>query len=186
MKRSLIRSAILSTATLTLIVTFGSVKVAAHDDDQRHEQTDRQRIEIGFKIAPVPPDLKDKNPELVGLGSYLVNAVGGCSDCHTNPNFANGGNPFMGQPKQINATNYLAGGMAFGPFISRNLTPKNGLPAGRTFKEFKEVLRNGTDFNNPGQLLQVMPWPDYQDMSNHDIRAIYEYLRSIPPATPGS
>lgn len=156
------------------------------DHNDRHDQTERERIVRGFKIAPVPLDLKGKDPELVGLGSYLVNAVGGCNDCHTNPNFANGGDPFQGQPKQINATNYLAGGMAFGPFISRNLTPEHGLPAGRTYKEFKEILRKGTDFDNPGQLLQVMPWPGYQEMSDHDIRAMYEYLRAIPPATPGS
>jgi hypothetical protein len=28
----------------------------------------------GFEIAPVPLDLIDKNPLLVGLGSYIVNA----------------------------------------------------------------------------------------------------------------
>jgi hypothetical protein len=31
-----------------------------------------------------------------------------------------------------------------------------------------------------GNLLQVMPWPDFQDMSGHDIEAIYEYLSAIP------
>ncbi len=181
------RSLIISAATLVLVAAFGSIRVAANDrdDHDRHNQTDKERIERGFRIAPVPLNLKGKDPELVGLGSCLVNA-GGCNDCHTNPNFANGHNPFMGQPKQINATNYLAGGMAFGPFISRNLTPEHGLPAGRTFSQFKEILRKGTDFDNPGQLLQVMPWPGYQDLTDHDIRAIYEYLRSIPPATPGS
>ena len=61
---------------------------------------------------------------MVGLGSYLVNAVGGCNDCHTNPSYATGGDPFMGQKKVVNAKNYLAGGQAFGPFISRNLTPE--------------------------------------------------------------
>lgn len=31
-----------------------------------------------------------------------------------------------------------------------------------------------------GNLLQVMPWPDFQDMSDHDIEAIYEYLSAVP------
>lgn len=187
------RSILLSVGTLALVAALGSAKVAADDRDRddrhhddRHDQTDRERIERGFRIAPVPLNLRGKDPELVGLGSYLVNAVGGCNDCHTNPNFADGGNPFLGEPKKINAKNYLAGGMAFGPFISRNLTPENGLPAGHTFKEFKQIIRKGTDFDNPGQLLQVMPWPGYQEMSDHDIRAMYEYLRAIPPAKPGS
>jgi hypothetical protein len=25
-----------------------------------------------------------------------------------------------------------------------------------------------------------MPWPDFQDMTEHDLRAIYEYLSAIP------
>src|SRR4051794_4815650 len=37
---------------------------------------------IGLSIAPVSLDLRGKNHELVGLGSYIVNAQGGCNDCH--------------------------------------------------------------------------------------------------------
>jgi hypothetical protein len=29
-------------------------------------------------------------------------------------------------------------------------------------------------------LLQVMPWPVYRNMTDRDLRAIYEYLRAIP------
>lgn len=31
-----------------------------------------------------------------------------------------------------------------------------------------------------GDLLQIMPWPIYHHMTDHDLRAIYEYLRAIP------
>jgi hypothetical protein len=31
-----------------------------------------------------------------------------------------------------------------------------------------------------GALLQIMPWPLYHNMTTHDLRAIYEYLRAIP------
>ena len=56
----------------------------------------------------------------------------GCNDCHTVPSYAVGGNPFLGEPEVINAPCYLAGGAAFGPFVSRNITPRaNGLPAAR-------------------------------------------------------
>jgi hypothetical protein len=34
-----------------------------------------------------------------------------------------------------------------------------------------------------GNLLQVMPWPTFQNMTDHDLRAIYEYLSSIPCIT---
>jgi hypothetical protein len=61
-------------------------------------------------------------------------------------------------------------------------------------------MRHGTDFDhihpncpasgpllfncvNPpfdGDLLQVMRWPDFQDMTDHDLLAIYTYLSAIP------
>lgn len=158
-------------------------------DDDKHEG-DESRIRQGFDIAPVPLDLKGKNRALVGLGSYLVNAAGGCNDCHTNPSYATGGDPFKGQAKKINAKNYLAGGVQFGPFTSRNLTPEaNGKPAGLTFGEFRMVIRTGIDLDHLhpqiSPLLQVMPWPVYQSLTDRDLAAIYEYLSSIPAAKPG-
>jgi hypothetical protein len=153
---------------------------------------DESKIQQGFAINPVPLNMHGKNRALVGLGSYLVNAIGGCNDCHTNPSYATGGNPYLlGQHKAINAAVYLGGGQAFGPFISRNLTPdKSGLPEdGRTFSDFLLIMTTGVDLehlhpNLPpplnGALLQVMPWPTYQSMTDRDLRAIYEYLSSIP------
>jgi hypothetical protein len=165
---------------------FTLTTVAKQDDPGRADEA--SRIQQGFDIAPVHLDLQGKNRALVGLGSYLVNAVASCNECHTNPSYAHGGNPFMGQPKQVNTTHYLAGGMQFGPFTSRNLTPEDGLPAGHTFDEFLQIMRHGTDFDHAhpqmGPLLQVMPWPVFQDMTDRDLRAIYEYLRTIPPAVP--
>ncbi|HEY7289395.1 MAG TPA: hypothetical protein VH583_06115 [Vicinamibacterales bacterium] len=149
------------------------------------------RIARGYRIAPVRLNLSQKNPFLVGLGSYVVNAVGGCNDCHTNPPYAAGGNPFQGQPKHVNTANYLAGGMAFGPIVSRNLTPDSkGLPAGLTYDQFQRTIRTGVDQKNLhpqiSPLLQVMPWPVYQDMTERDLRAVYEYLRAIPHAEPAA
>ena len=141
----------------------------------------------GYKIAPVQLTVGNRNPFRVGWGSYLVNALGGCNDCHTNPSYADGGDPYQGQPKKINAAAYLGGGQAFGPFISRNLTPVNGLPAGLTLVQFTEVFQKGTDIKKVhpqiSPLLQVMPWPVFQNMNPRQIRAIYEYLSSIPPVT---
>jgi hypothetical protein len=140
------------------------------------------RIAKGFQIAPVPLNLAGLNRDLVGLGSYLVNAGGACNDCHTNPPFAPGGDPFAGQPKRINKARYLAGDTSFGPgVVSRNLTPdRNGRPAGLTLDQFVHTLRTGKDPDHPSRLLQVMPWPVYQDLTYGDLRAIYAYLRAIP------
>lgn len=143
-------------------------------------------VAIGLRIAPVPLDLAGKPVGKVGLGSYIVNAQGGCNDCHTSPPYAAGGDPFLGQKMVVNAANYLAGGVHFGPFISRNITPDaTGKPAGLTLDEFIHVLRTGEDPDEPGTLLQVMPWPVYGQMSDHDLEAIWWYLSAIPHAEPG-
>lgn len=127
-----------------------------------------------------------------------------------NSQYVTGGNPYMGQPKMINQATYLGGGRDFGPvvpgspsahIISRNLTPdKTGLPeGGRSFADFVQIMRTGVDLDNlhptcpsgvvntgcipapfQGELLQVMPWPDLQNLTDHDLRAIYEYLSAIP------
>jgi hypothetical protein len=145
--------------------------------------TEASRIQRGYQIVPVPLKLRGLNRSLVGLGSYIVNAQAGCNDCHTNPPYAPGGDPFQGQPEHINTAGYLAGGVHFGPFVSRNITPDDeGLPAGLTFPEFRHVLRTGHDPDDPSgeSLLQVMPWPVFRHMTDRDLRAIYEYLRAIP------
>lgn len=144
------------------------------------------QVRKGYDLAPVPLNLSGLNPALVGLGSYIVNAQGGCNDCHTIPSYAPGGDPFAGQPEVVNQARYLAGGATFGPFTSRNLTPRGqaGLPAGLTREQFVEAMRVGTDFKNRhpqiSPLLQVMPWPVYGKMSDRELQAIYEYLRAIP------
>jgi hypothetical protein len=206
------------------------------------------RIDQGFAIAPVPLNLAGRNHDLVGLGSYLVNAVGDCNGCHSSgapPLFLypykTGKNPYFHQPAKIDPGAYLSGGTNFGSIgfvgtptgpnfyagpsiISRNLTPnKNGLPeGGHTLAQFKQIMRSGTDFDHihptctaaqiaaivggatpppvcipsgdivfdptqpayhnvpDGNLLQIMPWPTFSHMSDHDLEAIYEYLSAIP------
>jgi len=157
----------------------------------------------GRQIAPVSLNLQGKNPELVYIGSYLVNAQLGCNSCHTCPSYR-GRNPFRvggpgldppGRPGPINTANYLAGGVPFPgrgvPFqgstlAGSNLTPDSaGLPGGLTYEDFKDAMQNGSVSHKPGHVLQVMPWPLYRNLYENDLTAIYQYLSSIPPAQPG-
>jgi len=189
------------------------------------------RVLQGFAIAPVPLNLDGKDINLVGLGSYLVNAVGDCNGCHTggappNFNYLSGRNPYFNQTAIVNPKQYLNGGQPFGQvgtptgpnmyagptIVSRNLTPdKTGMPeGGHTLAQFIQIMRTGTDFDHAhptctagqiaaieggatpnciptspgnttdGNLLQVMPWPTFANMQNHDLEAIYAYLSAIP------
>jgi len=172
------------------------------------------KIQIGFQIAPVKLNLTGKDPTLVGLGSYIVNAENDCNACHnsgTAPNFEYlpGANPYANQRKVLNPATYLGGGQNFGPvgppptpdIVTRNLTPdKTGRPeGGHTFEQFRQIIRTGKDFDRlhpnctatittacipastgiDGDLLQIMPWPYYQSMTDHDLLAIYTYLSAI-------
>jgi hypothetical protein len=107
----------------------------------------------------------------------------------------------------VNPATYLGGGRNFGALvpgsaniISRNLTPDStGRPlGGDSFEEFLMILRTGADTDSlhptctgapnsgcipapfDGNLLQIMPWTNIGKMNEHDLRAIYEYLSSIP------
>lgn len=178
------------TRVFTIVALAGICAMAAFSQDTRaQDANEASKIRKGYSIAPVPLNLAGKNIGLVGLGSYIVNAQGGCTDCHTNPPYAAGGDPFLGEPTVGNQAGYLGGGTAFGPFISRNLTPNRfGRPANLSLDEFLFVLTTGTDVKGTppfvpsveGDLLQVMPWPVYRHMTERDKRAIYEYLRAIP------
>jgi hypothetical protein len=215
------------------VMLLRSPAVQARGDGENDEAS---LIRIGFNIAPVPLNLEGKNQDLVGLGSFIVNAQADCNGCHTaggppNFNYAAGGNPYFGQKTVVDPTVYLSGGSNFGPvgtptgplgyagpnMITRNLTPDNtGRPeGGHTLAEFKQIMRTGVDFNHihpictaaqlaqieattdpnaslpvcipatmgnsvDGDLLQIMPWPVFHNMTDHQIEAIYEYLSAIP------
>jgi hypothetical protein len=171
------------------------------------------KIAKGFAIAPVPLNLAGRDSNLVGYGSYLINAVGDCNGCHTKDaqtEYANGGNPYFGQYPKVNSATYLGGGSDFGAFpdptgpfphiVTRNLTPdKSGKPAGGlALSDFMLIMRTGFDMDKvhptcagkpdgkcipapfKGDLLQIMPWPVFQNMTDRDLQAMYEYLSAIP------
>jgi len=177
------------------VTLTSNLPVKGNDDDRNREDEGALEVQIGFSIAPVKLNLKDKDPELVGLGSYIVNAQGGCNDCHTCPSYAPGHNPFpppifgVGGDGQINAATYLAGGVDFGPpgnvVTSANLTPDpaTGRPEGLTLEQFEIAIRTGHDPVR-NENLAVMPWPIYRHMTGRDLDAIYAFLSAIPSATP--
>ena len=66
-----------------------------------------------------------------------------------------------------------------------SLPDAEGKPAGLTLPEFIQTIRTGHDAVD-GHPLFVMPWPTMRNMNDRDLSAIYEYLRSIPHAEPGT
>src|SRR5467141_2039550 len=184
------------------------VKATDDDDEDRNESKIQRGFEIA--PVPLNLNGKNRALVGLGSyivnGQGDCN---GCHNAGPATEFLPGGNPYFGQPEKINPATYLGGGRDFGPFpapnsplhiISRNLTPDRiGLPeGGNTFAEFVQIIRTGKDFDHlhptctgtpnsgcvpfpfNGDLLQIMPWPVYKNMTDHDLRAIYEYLSAIP------
>jgi hypothetical protein len=163
------------------------------------ERRDRRLVGLGSYLVNAQMDCNgchSQGPatEYIGPGNpYLLSPPNG---------------PYAGT-QIVNPATYLGGGRDFGPFgvkgellhlYARNLTPdKTGRPeGGRSFEQFLTILRTGKDYDQlhpnctgapdgncllppfNGAVLQVMPWPVHQNMTEHDIRAIYEYLSAIP------
>jgi hypothetical protein len=144
------------------------------DNDYNAVTDQKQMIQIGLKMAPVTLNFGNRDPDLVGLGSYIVNFSADCNGCHTSDpanQYTGPGNPGLLSPpggpfkgtRQINASTYLGGGQDFGVFpspgntvhiISRNITPnKTGMAAGgETLDQFMQVIKSGRDFDlvHPG------------------------------------
>jgi hypothetical protein len=175
------------------IIAITCVAALLNSSAQQGNNESESQVQRGFAAAPVHLNLDGKNRALVGLGSYLINVVAQCNDCHTSPTYSD--NPFNGDPGVPNIGRHLAGGRVFpGGVVSRNLTPDVlGRPAGLSFSDFREIMRTGIDDDKAppnvpslsNDLLQVMPWPSLRKLTDNDLGAMYEYLRAIPcVATP--
>jgi mono/diheme cytochrome c family protein len=119
-------------------------------------------------LAPVaPPDLSDPTKR----GAYLVE-IAGCSDCHTPQDR---GQPIAGMQ--------FGGGQEFdgpwGKVASANITPDaSGIPY---YDEalFVQTIRTG--YVKARAINQIMPWHVYRNMTDDDLKAVFAYLKTIPP-----
>jgi hypothetical protein len=217
---SLAKTALAGTSLALVVLTGMLISSPPRRADSSGD--DAAKIQEGLAISPVPLNLAGKDRDLVGLGSYIVNAQAICNDCHAlfppppgvSTEYTPSGNPYLLGPPggpfsgkiQVNPATYLGGGNDFGPFgpgidiVSRNLTPDiTGRPeGGHSLSDFITIMRTGEDFDHlhptcsatrttnclpaplNGNVLQVMPWPIFRNMSDHELQAIYEFLSAIP------
>ena len=171
LKNHLVTTALVLVAVVGLFIHLGHSKADAQNgfaNDNNAAQDEKLAIQIGYAVAPVTPNTTGLDPNLVGLGSYIVNVTGDCNGCHSagpQSEFLSNGNPYTrlapngpysGVTQTNNAT-YLGGGRDFGGFpaptsplhiISRNLTPDaSGKPEGHTLDEFITIMRTGVDMD---------------------------------------
>jgi hypothetical protein len=185
------------------------VRATDDDDDDRNSNDSRIQRGFDIAPVPLNMDGKKRGLVGLGSYLVNTGVCNEChTSGPAITQFAPGGNPYVGQPKMINQATYLGGGRDFGApavgaahIISRNLTPdRTGMPeGGHTFSEFVQIMRTGVDLDHlhptcapgvvntscipapfRGDLLQTMPWPAMGGLTDHDLRAIYEYLSTVP------
>lgn len=144
----------------------------------------------------------------VERGKYLV-TVAGCHDCHTPKIAGTGGSPVLdekrllaGHPEnapyptwssrdmqQRNAlaltnTSLTAWAGPWGVSFATNLTPDKETGIAEWSEEnFIQALRTGKHQGQPNgrDILPPMPWQNFKAFTDDDVKAVFAYLRSLPP-----
>lgn len=137
-------------------------------------------------------------------GQYLVSILG-CNDCHTpwkmgpkgpEPDMAKmlSGHPeglkMPPPPKPVGpwtasiAATFTTFAGPWGISYAANLTPDQNTGIGIWTEDlFVKAIRTGKHYGTSRDILPPMPWPSYRNMSDSDLKAIFAYLKSIPPIT---
>jgi len=142
--------------------------------------------------------------ELITRGEYLVTTIG-CNDCHSPkkvtergleviPELMLSGYPGDRPVPPVNTAALNSGWGLFnydltsfvGPWgesFAANLTPDQTGIGNWTEEQFKKALTQGKfkGIDGSRMLLPPMPWFNWTNMKDEDVKAIYHYLKSIPP-----
>ena len=154
--------------------------------------------------APPAPAAPAQSP--AERGKYLV-TVGGCDDCHspkifkptgeTEPDMTRrlSGHPAAEKlpptpPGVLGPDKFGALGNGhltawvgpWGTSYTRNLTPDKATGLGSWTEDmFINTLRKGKHQGEGRPLLPPMPWPNYAQMPDEDLKAVWAFLQTLPP-----
>jgi len=133
----------------------------------------------GKYVRPVSDAPIERTPERLQRGSYLVNQVMSCGACHTTR--ATGS--ILLEPERTDA--FLGGGnvapaKGMGTLWIPNITPDPETGIGNwKDDEIVRLIRDGVS-RDEHFLVPMMPFPEYQYLSDEDARSVVAYLRSVP------
>lgn len=136
------------------------------------------------KFIPKPLDGPVQAPDrknTVAYGEYLTK-IGGCYECHTPHDDKN----------QLIADKAFSGGWVmegpWGKVVTANITPDPDTYIGQTTKEsfigrfraFQGISAENAPDASKGRNT-VMPWLAFAGMTDEDLGAIYDYLKTVKP-----
>ena len=165
---------------LVAVVSYLRTQSPVHNLVPAHEYTLLGSVVKATILAnPVgpaqPPPVTSPRGATVENGRYLVEAVGLCWACHTNRDPKTGalvGPRFGGNPEFTDEND--PGHIWAPPNITSD--PATGRLGTMTEDEFVNRFRAGRLIPN-----SPMPWQGFQRMGEADLRAMYMYLKSVPP-----
>jgi hypothetical protein len=162
---------------------------------------------LSYSAIAAEPASKKPSPQ-VERGRFLV-TVGGCHDCHTPMTF----DPELGMPvpdmskmlsghpegapdpastlvkpdMAIISGTFTAFALPFGIVYSPNLTSDTETGIGNwTEKMFVTALKTGKHLGGSGRpILPPMPWQTLSQLPEADLKAMFAYLRTVPPIKNG-
>jgi len=162
-------------------------------------------IAVGLGSLAFNEQPQRKNADMIARGKYLV-TVGGCNDCHSPKVFTAigpvpdstrllSGHPVtaalpeitqnvLGPDKwgALTSAHFTAWAGPWGVSFARNLTPDTATGIGSWTPEmFIKAMRTGKDMGEGRDILPPMPWPNFAQMTDQDLRAVFAYLRSLKP-----
>ena len=165
----------MSDEDLTAIISYLRSTKPVRKQIPDHDYNLMGKVIKAFMIKPAGPSGQIRSAvwrdTTAAYGKHLVMAVANCNECHTKRDAI--GN-YVGQP--------LAGGTEFKEegkptLVTPNLTPH---PSGRIYgwsqETFIQRFRMGKTIP-----YSHMPWASYGRMTDDELKAIYNYLRTIEP-----
>ena len=135
----------------------------------------------------------------------LLIAGGGCHDCHSPKVFESGApepdmtralsghpesagvpqpfKPVAGSPWTTHTNDHLtAWSGAWGVSFAANLTPDNNTGIGIwTEQMFVDAIKQGKHMGTSRPILPPMPWAQYRELPDEELKAMFAYLKSLPP-----
>ena len=164
------------------------------------------KAEGGKQAAPstAAPASHVQDPRaVVERGRYLIDSIG-CHDCHTPKKMGPKGPEFdfsktlaghlaserlpvppslpKGPWVAVAAWDLTAWSGPWGVSYAVNLTPDPDTGLGNwTEQMFVQALRTGKHMGASRPILPPMPWEVYGKLSDDDLKAMFAYLRTVPP-----
>jgi mono/diheme cytochrome c family protein len=142
-----------------VLALFGAVMIAlviqANSTERSHVADDVVRLS----------DFKSTDVALIKQGEYVMRSAD-CAACHTAKSGAFAGGYVISTP--------------FGDIQSSNITPDRESGIGNyTERDFFNAVRQGQ--GRHGLLFPAMPYTDYTQMSDEDLRALWAFFSTVEP-----